>query len=164
MDQSRLRTYARTYQSVKNIREDVKGDMRNIRKRIPSDRLRHWWAGSFIPPQITTYSKFRRSSIEVTTFLRLFLCGGGGNGGRRGWRRGSLGRSSDAYSAWKRGKVRTTTKMVSSSPRGGGGPRDETEMFAYTFCPSFHIFILEGNIVEEISFIFRFFLVFMTCS
>ena len=33
-------------------------------------------------------------------------------------------------------------------------------MFAFTFFPSFHRFLLEGNIVEEISFIFRLFFSF----
>ena len=73
-----------------------------------------------------------------------------------GWRRGSLGRSSDAYSAGKRGKVRTTTNMVSSSLRGGG-PQDKTEIFAFKSCPSFHCLLLKGNIVEEIPSIFRLF-------
>ena len=71
---------------------------------------------------------------------------------------GGWDRSPDAYSAGKRKKVRTTTNMASSSTRGGGGgPRDLTEMFAFTFSPSFHHFLLEGNIIEEIPFLFRFF-------
>ena len=34
------------------------------------------------------------------------------------------------------------------------------EMFAFTSYPSFHRFLLEGNIVEEIPFIFRLFFSF----
>ena len=80
---------------------------------------------------------------------------------RGGVEAGDWDRSTDAYRAGKRKKVRTMTNMASSSPRGGGeGPRDKMEMFAFTFCPSFHRFLLEGNIVEEIPFIFRLFLSF----
>ena len=68
---------------------------------------------------------------------------------------GEWDRSTDAYSAGKRKKVRTTTNMASSSPRGREVTRDETEMFVSTFCPSFRRFLLGENTVEEIPFLFR---------
>ena len=77
---------------------------------------------------------------------------------RGGVEAGEWDRSPDAYSAGKRKKVRTTTNMASSSPRGVGertSRRDEDVRVSVqsVLCR----FLLGENIVEEIPFIFLLF-------
>ena len=138
LGQSRLCTYVCSYVSVcrKDRRRCQGGETRNKKKDPirPTAPL----AGGLFRPSSNRYGKFRRGSIEVTSFPSLSLCGGGVNVGRLGVEAGERDTSPDEYSAGKRENEaygrrggggddeRMTKNMASSS----GGRPEETTMFA----------------------------------
>ena len=110
--------YVRSNRSSEKIGEDVKAAWRDIKKKgshPTSDSASGGRALSSLPESLREVpDRFDRGHLFPFAAEEEMECDEGGV------EAGEWDRSPDAYSAGKRKKVRTTTNMASSSPRGVG--------------------------------------------